>query len=402
MFNQLQYFFSAFTKRDVFILGGVLAIAAAIPLGVWLVFQQNIPSQAGTGPAVMSIVPGRITKAAGETVDVQIFLDTGGRTVWSIGASLTFDPDVLDPQQDKVNLQEVFPGQQVQQNRVEKNGKILLGLGANLDTKQGFSGVKSIGSVKFLVKNSSKASATINFEPVSDNKVYEAGNQDRLTDILGTVSPAIITISGESATRPTVTATPTVTVSPTPTAGATVTPTATITSTPTPTATQTSPTPTPVQSSQKTLTVKLKLQGIDKSASGKNRQATVSIAGTTISNKVVTAVVDDAGVISVTFDVSDLPAGAKDVAIQVAGYKKEVLTAVNVAPGATVDKTSQVVKAGDVGVNPQDATNSNKIDSYDVQLLVANWGKNTETYDLDADGIVDARDLSLVLSNFGK
>lgn len=271
-----------------------------------------------------------------------------------------------------------------------------------MDTKQGFSGVKSIGSVKFLVKNSSKASATINFEPVSDNKVYEAGNQDRLTDILGTVSPAIITISGESATRPTVTATPTVTVSPTPTAGATVTPTATITSTPTPTATQTSPTPTPVQSSQKTLTVKLKLQGIDKSASGKNRQATVSIAGTTISNKVVTAVVDDAGVISVTFDVSDLPAGAKDVAIQVAGYKKEVLTAVNVAPGATVDKTSQVVKAGDVGVNPQDATNSNKIDSYDVQLLVANWGKNTETYDLDADGIVDARDLSLVLSNFGK
>lgn len=401
MFNQLQYFFSAFTKRDVFILGGVLAIAAAIPIGVWLVFQQNIPSQAGTGPAVMSIVPGRITKAAGETVDVQIFLDTAGRTVWSIGASLTFDAAVLDPQQDKVNLQEVFPGQQVQQNRVEKNGKILLGLGANLDTKQGFSGVKSIGSVKFLVKNSSKASANINFEPVSDNKVYEAGNQDRLVDILGTVSPAIITISGQASVPG-----PTATISPSPTAGATVAPTATVTPTPTvaqasPTSTPT-PTPTPVPSSQKTLTIKLKLQGIDQSASGKNRQATVSIAGTTISNKAVTAVVDGAGNVSATLDVSGLPAGAKDVSIQVAGYKKEVLTAVNVAPGATVDKTSQVIKAGDVGVNPQDAANAGKIDSYDVQLVVANLGKNTETYDLDADGIVSARDLSLVLSNYGK
>lgn len=214
MLAQLRLFFSDFSKRDAAILFGVFVMAAAIPIGVFLLLQRNVPKEAGQGPAVLSVVPVAVTKAVGETFDVQVVLNTGDRDVWTVQAALKFDQDVLEPQSGQVELAPVFPGQQVQLNRIDAGaGKIEFALGADPTTKTAFRGTKPMATIRFKVKQSSKSQASITFDPVEKNKVYEAssGDSGTIADILGQVGqPAVVTIDSQQArgNEPTVTRAP--------------------------------------------------------------------------------------------------------------------------------------------------------------------------------------------------
>lgn len=237
-------------KKTILII--VIAFLALVGIGggVYLV-QQNQDIQEKATPATAIYLQPDITEAkVGETVTLQVLVDSGENSLATVRLEISFDSSVLEPVE--ANFSSLLPTTLATMS-TSQAGKITGSAGVSLGTSVSGSG-QQIATISFKTLSAAPSGTTVSFG--SNTLASSATTEDESTNLIIRKTPAKIIISSSSTT----TTSPTVTTTPVPTSstssnvgiGEEVTPTPTPTTAPTSTPT---PTPTPTSSSTSTTTI---------------------------------------------------------------------------------------------------------------------------------------------------
>lgn len=215
-------------SKVVLVIIGSLVLIAGLVAGMFLVFQnQNIKEKAAPATS-LSITPSSQNKAAGESFNFTVMMDTGGNQVAGVDVNLNFNPQVF--QVSSVTSGSATANFSQIRNSIDNSaGKIYYSV-YTVDQTKALNGTNlSILNVSAQVK-SGVSPGSYNFTFDSDSTAFGLGESGQ--NVLIGMTPGSIVIAAATG-QPT--ATPTAT--PTPTSGSGATPTPTPTRTPTPTAT---------------------------------------------------------------------------------------------------------------------------------------------------------------------
>lgn len=223
-------------KKIVFILIALVLTIAGIVAGVYLVRQrQEIRKKAAPATAIY-FQPSTVETLVGETMELDIFVETGTNNIYSLFLEINYDSAILEAKlltftsllSDQLRLVNISPG------------KITGSAGTgrtNGAANPPVSGKQKIASVSFKILSTSSSTA-VSFGP--ETAAYTGIGEDIGANLISSTIPATITVQAQ---EPTTTPTPT---------GGVVASLPTPTSTSTPTSTPNSPTPTPTPTSSGT------------------------------------------------------------------------------------------------------------------------------------------------------
>lgn len=119
----------------------------------------------------------------GETIPVEIILDTGGGSADGVDIVLKFDPNTLEASSDSISLGTIFPEYPVK--KVEKDGIVRITALTSLQG-EGYSGLGTFARVDFKAKASGKAKVSLGFTPgstIDSNVVGVSQGDDMLKEV---------------------------------------------------------------------------------------------------------------------------------------------------------------------------------------------------------------------------
>ncbi len=203
------------TMKKVLIFVLLVVIAAGAAIGGWLLYKNFISKAAVNKTAILSIDPATGTYKAGATFAANVKIDTGGQSIGTINAHLTFDKDRLQI----ASLDDTNSVLQSFGSKSYKNADGTLAfMGSTTDPmseKQGtFNGANGqVIKVNFkVVDNAANGTAEFKFTEGTDptkgtlvNKIAEGGESGS-ANILKEVKNAAYTIGsggGEQPSKPT-------------------------------------------------------------------------------------------------------------------------------------------------------------------------------------------------------
>lgn len=177
--------------KIIFAILAVIVVGELIWAGMTLVSKSRVQNPVldaitqNTQPAVQQ--PAKIALQAnkqslktGETVTVNILVDTGGRNTDGIDVILNFDPKTLSA--DKVTTGTIYPNYPV--NSVDPAGKVSLSGITSVD--KSFSGTGVLGTVTFKAVSLGKTTVALNFSlgNTTDTNIIESKTtKDVLTKV---------------------------------------------------------------------------------------------------------------------------------------------------------------------------------------------------------------------------
>jgi len=208
----------------------VLFLLVAIPVTFFVVKQQQEIRQKAAPATTMSLTPAQKTAKVGDTVSLDVNIDTGENSIVAASVYLTFDPVKLQAQ-SIVNSSQ-FPNI-LSSGDISQTGKASIAVGT-ASISQPFKGIGAVATIKFTVLQQSDTPITVRFGPESFAGSIGEGSTNAL---IGTTPSSItITADGTGGTTPSPTIATTGT-SPSPTGiSGTPLPTSAVSTTPTATA----------------------------------------------------------------------------------------------------------------------------------------------------------------------
>ena len=239
-------------KYSLLLLIIFLAIAG-IAMGVYLVKQRQSLSKKATPSTTIYFQPATSQATVGQTVNLDIFVETGGNLIYSLIIEVDYDNQILEAQ--SLTFTSLLPNLLSPSNI--SSGKVTASAGtgtSNGTANPPVSGTQKVATVSFKVLNPT-AKSIVSFGPAT-SAYTGLGTDVGANLITQKISSSIIALAQTTSTSstPTATSVPTTSSFVTPTATPTIisvaTPTPiTSTSTPTPvsitTASASTPTPTP-------------------------------------------------------------------------------------------------------------------------------------------------------------
>ena len=329
---------------------------------------------------------------------VKVMVDTGGQSIDAVDARINFDASVLTVTDvDLVKEPPIFASYPV---LASNNTLGTVFISGNIGTGSSSSPVSGtslhLGTIFFKAKQATGGS-NITFEYTAgsrnDSNIVLAGTSQTTDpiDILSSVDPLTI-ITGTTATAtpttaPTAPPIPTATPTGLPTSGPTTTATPTAAPTVLPTVTAT-PTPQPPGQS---MTVRIRLQG--RVRPGASNAKTVALIYKTAAG-VVSAPINVSTNTNGEFTRSFIP-GAYQFLLDTPGYLSRRFGNINIISGNLYLDLINIVLIGG------DFDNSGEINEVDYTLgFINNFNTNNATVDLDASGLVNSLDFSIMRSNW--
>lgn len=222
-------------SKVIWIVLGSLVLVAGLVAGVMLVYRnQNLKNKAAPATS-FSITPSSQNKAAGESFDLAVMMDTGQNQVLGVDIVINFDPQVF--QVNSVNKGSQLTDFTQIRNSIDSSAGKIYYSAYTADATKALNGSNiNVLNVSAQVKPGASA-GTYNF--TFDSSSAAAGLGEGQNVLAGTTLGSIVVSGATGQPTATPTATPTQapgnTPTPTPTSGSGVTPTPT--RTPTPTAT---------------------------------------------------------------------------------------------------------------------------------------------------------------------
>jgi hypothetical protein len=210
----------------------------SLPVAIWLVKRQQEIRMRAAPATTLAVSPPSITQTVGDSLILQITINTETNSVVATDLDINFNPQVLE-------ATDISPGgfftSPTEASKTINNttGNILYALTSF--TAQSGSG--NLASVVFNAKGVGTSSISFG----SQTGVYASGGEN----VLQQTSPGTVNVTTGATSTPTPTPTGALTPTPTPTSPPgtpTPTPTGTLTPTPTPTSPPATPTPTPTTS----------------------------------------------------------------------------------------------------------------------------------------------------------
>jgi len=234
------------SKRIVFILITIVLAIVGIVGGVYLVKQRQEIRKKAAPATTIYFQPSTKGALVGETVGLDIFVETGTNTLYSLSLEINYDNTTLEAK--SLTFTSFLPDQLRPVNL--SLGKITSSAGTGKTggvANPPVSGEQKIASISFKILGASSGT-TISFGP--ETTAYTGIGEDIGANLINRTIPATIIAQAQEST---LTPTPTLAAStPTPTTGGiggSSLPTSTPTSTPTPTSIPNSPTPIPTPTS---------------------------------------------------------------------------------------------------------------------------------------------------------
>jgi hypothetical protein len=237
------------SPKKLILLGLGLILLIAIPLTVYLVQQQQ-ETQGQAAPATrISFQPPSQTKAVGDDVTVDIFVDPGqapnNNVISNVYLTVNYDSTKLEATASGITIDRGVLGTENLAPVLEPNTiAFSYGINPNSSTgvSQGITTNTKIGSITFkAIATTGDTPTTVSFDEAKSNALALSSdsNPDPNSNVVlpNGYGPAQITIIEATEVSPTVTVEPTVTFTPTPTSSPTPTSTPTVTATATPTPT---------------------------------------------------------------------------------------------------------------------------------------------------------------------
>lgn len=196
-------------KRIVLIVVAVL-ILLAIPVTVFLVSQQQELRKRAAPATTLSLSPTTVEKKVGESLSLDVKIDTGDNQVVAAEISLTFDPEKL--QAENITNGGLFPN--ILTSGSIENGTASIAVGAP-NTSQPVTGVGTAAVVRFKTLAATETPVSVRFGPTT----FIGGLGESSTNVLVGTTPAKITITTDAGSNKE--ATPSASPTPTPTGSAT-------------------------------------------------------------------------------------------------------------------------------------------------------------------------------------
>jgi len=229
-------------KYSLLLLIIFLAIAG-IAMGVYLVKQRQSLSKKATPSTTIYFQPATSQATVGQTVNLDIFVETGGNLIYSLIIEVDYDNQILEAQ--SLTFTSLLPNLLSPSNI--SSGKVTASAGtgtSNGTANPPVSGTQKVATVSFKVLNPT-AKSIVSFGPAT-SAYTGLGTDVGANLITQKISSSIIALAQTTSTSSTPTPTPTATSVPTTSSFVTPTATPTIISVATPTPITSTSTPTPV------------------------------------------------------------------------------------------------------------------------------------------------------------
>jgi len=419
-------------KRIIFIFFLLLSLGA-LAAGVYLVQKrQEIRKEAAPATSIY-FKPETKEVKAGEAIELEVWVNTGGNSLYSIFLEINYDPSLMtDPYIRFTSLlPDVLRGVDASQT-----GKVTASAGTGFSdgvANPPISGTQKIATVSFF-RLRETSGTQISFGP--QTAAYTGTGTDIGVNLIKSTTPATIIVLAPTPTpRPTATPTPrptstptprpTLTPSPTstPTPGATPTLRPTATPTPRPTNTPTprpiptsTPTPEPTPTPRPPISAPTLEPTPTPQADRGNFIFTVLLEGMVDKPPVLEFKVDilkdeektsqlvqathyDGGVYKGA--IFNLEPGTYDFVIKPPRHLSGKFSQVNISKGETYSaELAGILLAGDI-CGPTGKSN-NLIDIFDITLIVEEFDQVNSPADVDYDGKVTVFDITYVVGNFDK
>jgi len=229
-------------KYSLLLLIIFLAIVS-IAMGVYLVKQRQSLSKKATPSTTIYFQPATSQATVGQTVNLDIFVETGGNLIYSLVIEVDYDNQILEAQ--SLTFTSLLPNLLSPSNI--SSGKVTASAGtgtSNGSANPPVSGTQKVATVSFKVLNPT-AKSIVSFGPAT-SAYTGLGTDVGANLITQKISSSIIALAQTTSTSSTPTLTPTATSVPTTSSFVTPTATPTIISVATPTPITSTSTPTPV------------------------------------------------------------------------------------------------------------------------------------------------------------
>lgn len=199
---------SLFKGKNIFLIGLVFALLAAIPVTIYMLQKQQETKSQAVAATILSLTPSSTTTQVGKTVNLDVMIDPGTNMVSIAKLVITYDSTKLATASPGFQPDTIDGFPTTLEGPKYTDGQISVTLSVGADPTKVIQKPTKIGTITFQAIAITAPDTKVDFG--NQVQVLSAGSGDRYNEnVLSSKSPATIIITqGTTELSPTVTSTP--------------------------------------------------------------------------------------------------------------------------------------------------------------------------------------------------